>query len=212
MQPPGPGWWLAADGRWYPPQGWSPQQPQYGAPPPRKSGGNSWIIVVVVIVVVVLAGAGTAVWFFVSATTKVIGGGLALGTGAGASCPSASDISGIVGKQLTGPQSMTLVGSTGCVYKAGAGESRLDVNLVIGPEFLADEKLREFADEGRAAQVEPESISVGRRGQAWTYPTKSAATAVGGGHLVLVEIMTSQQAPGGDKKDAAVAILRKVIG
>jgi hypothetical protein len=33
----GPGWWLASDGRWYPPE----QHPQYGAPPPSPFGAPS---------------------------------------------------------------------------------------------------------------------------------------------------------------------------
>lgn len=40
---PGPGWWLASDGQWYPPQqatGYPPQMPQpgYGYMPPRTNG------------------------------------------------------------------------------------------------------------------------------------------------------------------------------
>lgn len=33
--PPGPGYWKASDGNWYPPQ----QQAPYGAPPQKKKGG-----------------------------------------------------------------------------------------------------------------------------------------------------------------------------
>lgn len=61
----GPGWWLASDGKWYPPQVWPPPAPPSNvqAPPSTEptSSRNTWLIVlavavgVIAVVVVVIA-------------------------------------------------------------------------------------------------------------------------------------------------------------
>jgi hypothetical protein len=62
----GPGWWLASDGKWYPPQ----QQPGYQPPPPGRPpkrrpgclaiiGGAVVVFVLLIIVVVVIAAVGS---------------------------------------------------------------------------------------------------------------------------------------------------------
>ncbi len=83
---------------------------------------------------------------------------------------------------------------------------------MTGPELVADDQLESFADEGRVGGATPESIPVGSRGQAWSHPTKSAAIVVGGGHVVIVEIMSSSGTPIGDRKAAAITLLSRLVG
>ena len=75
----GPGWWLASDGRWYPPeqspgvgtpaapQTPTPQAtaPQWSAPgpPPQKSSSSRTILIVIAVIFVLVAGGCVAVLF-----------------------------------------------------------------------------------------------------------------------------------------------------
>ena len=92
VPPGGPGWYQAADGRWYPapPQYGGPRQPPHGAPqpahgapppaydaphgrPPRKSSAGRIIAIVLAVVVVLVALAGFAVFRFVSGVGERVG-------------------------------------------------------------------------------------------------------------------------------------------
>jgi hypothetical protein len=169
------------------------------------------VIAAVIVVVLVLAAVGVGGFFLVQGASRLAQGGVP-GLGPAVSCPPAAEVSAAVGSPVREPQSGSLAGSTGCAYfAAGSGEG-IDVNIVFGPELIADEQLEDFAGEGRVGGGEPESIPVGSRGQAWSHPTKSAAIAVGGGHVVLVEIMSTAGTPIGDRTAAAVDLLRRLVG
>lgn len=204
-QPPGPGWWLASDGRWYPP---GPNQP----PPAVKSSNKGCIIAAVVVVVVLLVGAGAAVFFVIWAAGRVgdIAKGGVIGSGEQV-CPAASDVAAAVGSPVnTGPGG-TIFGGTGCTYFSPTRDAGADVQIVVGPDLIADSVIDDFTSAAKAIDAPTESIPVGQRGQAYTTDSKSAAIAVDGGHVALVEI-SSVSTSLGDKRDAAVSLLRKVLG
>ena len=54
--PQGEGWWLASDGKWYPPQTQTPAAAPVTAPPPAPSGGRSKAPLIVAIVAVLVIG------------------------------------------------------------------------------------------------------------------------------------------------------------
>ena len=228
VQPQGPGWWQASDGRWYPPQSWQPQpsqpqprqpgqqpwqQPGPQGPPrpvPRKSGGKGWVIAAVV-VVLVLAGIGVGGFFALQGLVSNVAG-IVPGLGAPPSCLPTAEVSTVVGSAVKDPQSGSLVGSTGCAYFAVDQQAGVDVNIVTGPELVADDQLESHSGEARAAGVEPEPIPVGQRGQAWNHELKSSAMTVSGGRLLAVEIMSASGMPIGDRQAQAVELLGRLVG
>src|SRR5690349_18488675 len=104
MEPRGPGWWQASDGRWYPPQArpaYPPQPFGAGPPVPQKKSSNHGVLIAVLIVVAVVLGGGALGAYFVYRTvsnsvSNVVGGG-------DLNCPSAEDISTLVGSEVNGP-------------------------------------------------------------------------------------------------------------
>jgi signal peptidase I len=65
QQPGEPGWWLASDGRWYPPES-APTAPAWAAPgAPYGSAGRKrrrWVLPVVVIAVLAFGGCGAVIF------------------------------------------------------------------------------------------------------------------------------------------------------
>lgn len=252
VQPQGPDWWQASDGRWYPPQ--APQQQQFTAgpgveqqftagpgqqqqfaagpgpqqqftagpgvqqwssgPPPKKSSGKGCLIAALVVIGIIVVLGGIGIYLLNKAADTIgetLGDGGIFGSGS-VTCPTAADIEATVGSEVRDPVSGSLVGTTGCAYLAADQESGVDVNIVVSPTLIVDEQLTDFADEGQVAGAAPKSIDVGERGQAWASDSKSAAIAVGGGRVVLVEIMSASGSPIGDKTSAAVSLLSDMIG
>ena len=109
------------------------------------------------------------------------------------------------------PVGGTLVGSSGCAYLAVDQTSGIDVNIVTGPELVADEQLRSLESEGRTAQAEVTSIGVGERGLAWASGIKSVAATVEDGRLYAVEIMSAAGQPIGDRQAQAITLLERAI-
>jgi hypothetical protein len=133
MQPQGPGWWRASDGRWYPPQPRQTYPPQprpayppqpFGAGPPvpqKKSGGHGVLIAVLIVVAVVLVAGVLSVYFVYrtvsNSVSDVVGGGEL-------NCPSAADISTLVGSEVNGPTGGNMVvASRLCAQGATASHS-----------------------------------------------------------------------------------------
>lgn len=212
MQPRGPGWWRASDGRWYPPQP-RPAYPtqSFGAGPPtpqKKRGGNGVLIAVLAVVAVVLIAGVLGVYFVFrtvsDSVSDVVGGG-------DLDCPSAADISTLVGSEVTGPTGGNMVVAKGCYYLPKGPDDAIEVIIVSGAKIIADEEITSFENEGRAANAEVRSIEVGDRGQAFASATKSAAIAVGDKSLVSVEVQGKDFTTIPDKTDAAIAILEKVL-
>lgn len=218
---PPPGWWQAADGRWYAPQpggppSYGPAQQQWAAvSPARPPSGLSrgCVIAAVVVAVVVFAGIAFVVYLG-SVVVNTVGGiadGGVIGTDT-SSCPTAEDVSGIVGSTVDAPIGGNLVGVAGCTYFSATPGEGVEVLVVSAPDLIADDQLTDFADEGATAGATVQPIPVGDRGQAWASEYKSAAIAVGDGRVVLVEIMSSGAGPLDDRTPAAIALLERVLG
>ncbi|WP_232662676.1 hypothetical protein [Pseudonocardia sp. TRM90224] len=215
-QPPGPGWWQARDGRWYPPR---PPQQQYQqqqyppqAPPPKRSN-RGCLIAVLVVVGLVLVGGGVATYLVVQAAQRIsatVGDGI-IGS-AQQNCPPTAEISAAVGSPLRDPIGGTLVGSTGCAYLAVDQSNGIDVNIVTSPALIADEQFKDFSDEGMAAGATPVDVALGDRGQAWAADHKSAAIGMADGRVVLVELMATGAGSLDDRTQTAIDLARKQLG
>lgn len=212
MQPQGPGWWRASDGRWYPPQPRQTYPPQpFGAGalvPQKKSGGHGVLIAVLIVVAVVLVAGVLGVYFVYrtvsNSVSDVVGGGEL-------NCPSAADISTLVGSEVNGPTGGNMVVASGCYYLPKGPDDTIEVIIVSGSKLIADDEIRSFESEGQAANADVRSIDVGDRGHAWASSTKSAAIAVGEQSLVSVEVQGKDFTTITDKTDAAIAILERVL-
>ncbi len=68
---PAPGWWLASDGRWYPPAGPAPVTQLPAPPVPQRSSGKGCLIAAGVAVAVLLLGLVAAMLLFVLGARKV---------------------------------------------------------------------------------------------------------------------------------------------
>ena len=220
MEPRGPGWWRASDGRWYPPQPRPPYPPQpppayspqpfgAGPPVPQKKRGNHGVLIAVLIVVAVVVGGGVLGVYLVyrtvsSSVSNVVGGGQL-------DCPSAAEISTLVGSEVNGPSGGNMVVASGCYYLPKGPDDVIEVIIVSGSKLIADDEIASSENEGRAANADVRSIEVGDRGHAWASSSKSAAIAVGDESLVSVEVQGKDFTAIPDKTEAAIAILEKVL-
>jgi hypothetical protein len=212
MQPRGPDWWRASDGRWYPPQprpAYPPQPFGAGPPVPQKKRGNHGVLIAVLIVVAVVLIAGVLGVYFLFRTVSntvsdAVGGGEL-------DCPSAADISTLVGSEVNEPTGGNMVVASGCYYLPKGPDDVIEVIIVSGAKLIADEEIASFENEGRAANADVRSIEVGDRGQAWASSTKSAAIAVGDQSLVSVEVQGKDFTAIPDKTEAAIAILEQAL-
>ncbi|MEJ3657488.1 hypothetical protein WEH80_31450 [Actinomycetes bacterium KLBMP 9759] len=224
-QSPGPGWWQASDGRWYPPQPQQqyaqqqyaqqqhPQQFPPQGPPPGRSGNRGCLVAALVTVGLLLVGGGVAVFFVVQAAQRVsesLGDGI-IGS-APQNCPTAAEISTAVGSQVQEAVGGTLIGTTGCIYVAADQSDGIDVNIVRSPALIADEQFADFVNEGTAAGAAPVDVALGDRGQAWASDRKSAAIGMANGRVVLVELMSAGSGSLGDRTAVAIELARKQLG
>jgi hypothetical protein len=220
MEPRGPGWWRASDGRWYPPQprppypsqprpAYAPQPFGTGPPVPQKKSGGHGVLFAVLLVVAIVLGAGALGAYFLFRTvsnsvSEVVGGG-------DLNCPSAEDISALVGSEVNGPTGGNVIVASGCYYLPKGPDDVIEVIIVSGSKLIADDEIASFENEGRAANADMRSIEVGDRGHAWASSNKSAAIAVGDESLVSVEVQGKDFTAIPDKTEAAIAILEKVL-
>jgi hypothetical protein len=176
--------------------------------PQKKSGSHGVMIAVLIVVAVVLVGGGLGIYLVYRAVSNsvsnVVGGG-------GLNCPSAEDISALVGSDVNGPTGGNIVVASGCYYLPKGPDFVIEVIIVSGSKLVADDEIASFENEGRAANADVRSIDVGDRGHAWASSTKSAAIAVGDQSLVSVEVQGKDFTEIPDKTEAAIAILEKVL-
>jgi hypothetical protein len=180
-----------------------------GPPVPQKKSGGHGVLIAVLIVVAVVLVAGVLGVYFVYRTVSnsvsdVVGGGEL-------NCPSAADISTLVGSEVNGPTDGNMVVASGCYYLPKGPDDTIEVIIVSGSKLIADDEIRSFESEGQAANADVRSIDVGDRGHAWASSTKSAAIAVGEQSLVSVEVQGKDFTTITDKTDAAIAILERVL-
>lgn len=214
---PGPGWWLASDGRWYPPQQAPAPAPtpapayptpyQTPVPPPSKSGKGCLVVLAVIGVIMLLIAAlvAVALWKFAS-TVKDVTDGVTVGE---VQCPTEEKVSDLVGQPVDLVLSGNVVVASGCNYSSGG--DGVGVTIVSGAGLIGDDVLTELANEAQANGAELTSIDVGDDGQAYGSPMRSAAAAKADGHIVEVEVFAEGTEPIGDQRDTAVELLDMFI-
>ncbi len=166
-------------------------------------------MIAVLIVVAVFVGGGIVGVYFVYRTisnsvSNVVGGGEL-------NCPSAEDISTLVGSEVNDPTGGNIIVASGCYYLPKGPDDMIEVIIASGSKLIADDEIASFESEGRAANADVRSIDVGDRGHAWASSSKSAAIAVGDQSLVSVEVQGKDFTPIPDKTEAAIAILERVL-
>jgi hypothetical protein len=176
---------------------------------PQKKRGNQGVLIAVLVVVAVVLGGGVLAVYLVyrtvsSSVSNVVGGGEL-------NCPSAVEISTLVGSEVDGPSGGNMVVASGCYYLPKGPADVIEVIIVSGSKIIAEDEIASFENEGRAANADVRSIDVGDRGHAWASATKSAAIAVGDESLVSVEVQGKDFTAIPDKTEAAIAILEKVL-
>ncbi len=210
QQPPAPGWWLASDGNWYPPQ---PPQPAYGAPqaPPVQAKSNRGCLIGLAIAGALLVSCGGAVafaiWKFADTVEDAVDG-VTVGE---VECPTADDISDIVGYDVNLATSGSIVVASGCGYTSAEASGGAGVSIVSGSGLIADEVLAELENTAQSNGVEATSIDVGDDGRAFGAESRSEAATKADGRVVTVQIFAEGGESIGDKRDAAVEILEAFI-
>lgn len=133
-----------------------------------------------------------------------------------ADCLPASEVAEAVGFEvrLMTEASFTSGSLTSCGYQATGDQSDTFVSIAVGPDSESAEAMEEVKSGARtmlgtAAQAEP--VQLGDGGFAYGSSGKSEGAAVGGGRLYRVDVTSTGLGGPGDKKDAVIAILRKIM-
>lgn len=205
---PGPGWWLASDGKWYPPE--SAAQPQAtpawqppSQPAPSKSGRGCLIALVVGgVVMLILAALFFFVVYKVVDTVDKVADGITVGD---VECPTADDVSDIIGYDVELAASGSIIVASGCNYTSA--DDTAGVGIVSGSGLIAEEVIEELESEAQGNGTEATSIDAGEGGKAYGSAMRSAAATQSDGNVVEVEIFSEGTEPIGDKKDEAEEIL-----
>jgi hypothetical protein len=214
-QPPGPGWWLASDGNWYPPQQAAQQpvqQPAYGGPPPgQPKKSNRGCMIALAIGGALLLGCGGVAAFViwqVADTVEDVVDGVTVGD---VECPTEGDVSDLIGYDVTLATSGSIVIASGCTYTSTEGGAGAGVQITSGSGLIADEVLADLETAAENAGAETSSIDVGDDGKAFGSDSRSQAATKADGKIVEVEIFSEGTDPIGDKQDEAVEILEDFI-
>jgi hypothetical protein len=209
--PPAPGWWLASDGNWYP-----PQQPAYGAPPaqPQQPGqpkSNRGCLIGLAIAGALLLGCGGvvgfAIWKFADTVDEVIDG-VTVGD---VECPTEGDVSDLIGYDVNLATSGTIVVASGCTYTSTEETGGAGVSIVSGSGLIDEEVLDELRATAESNGTEASSIDVGDDGLAFGSESRSEAATREDGKIIQVEIFAEGAEPIGDKRDEAVELLEDFI-
>jgi hypothetical protein len=184
----GPGWWLASDGRWYPPQ-----------PTPKPSNSRVWIAVLAVVAVVLTAvGVGGYVLFRAATGDRAT---------ADIECPPGDFVGEQLNSAVFGPTDADMLVMSGCHY----GNNTYDVYIWTGITLASeDAQINAMVDEGEEAGADVRTIDVGDAGRVWASNTKGYAIAIGADGLISVEV-ESKDASVPDLSDPVVAILKRVL-
>lgn len=205
---PGPGWWLASDGRWYPPESAAQPQaaPAWQPPPlpaPRKSGKGCLIALAVggVVMLILAALFFFVVWKVVDTVDKVADG-ITVGD---VECPTADDVSEIIGYDVELAASGSIIVASGCNYTSSGDTA--GVSIVSGSGLIAEEVFADLETEAQSNGATVSDIGAGDDGKAFGSEMRSAAAAKDDGNIVQVDIFSEGTEPIGDKKDEAEEIL-----
>jgi hypothetical protein len=213
--PPGPGWWLASDGRWYPPESAPqaqqppPQQPPWQPPPQaaKKSGKGCLVALGIVgVVMLLIAGLFFFVVWKVFDTVEDVADGITVGD---VECPTADDVSDIIGYDVELAASGSVIVASGCNYTSSGDTA--GVSIVSGSGLIAEEVISDLESEAQGNGTEASSIDAGDGGRAYGSAMRSAAATQDDGKVVEVEIFSEGTEPVGDEKDEAVEILEQFL-
>lgn len=204
---PGPGWWLASDGRWYPPQSaTSPAPPMQPAPPSKSGKGCLIALAVGGVIMLLLAGLFFFLVWKVVDTVDDVADGITVGD---VKCPTADDVSDIIGHDVELAASGSVIIASGCSYTSSGDTA--GVSIVSGSGLIAEEVIADLESEAQGNGAEATSIDAGDGGKAYGSQTRSVAATGSDGNIVEVEIFSEGTEPIGDKRDEAVEILEQFL-
>lgn len=183
------------------PYGQQPPYGQYPGPPPKKGNGCLIAAIVVLVLMLVVCGVGGFLVWKVYDTVKDSVPGLG-----GAECPTAADVSDIVGTDVDLVADTDVVVAAGCIYSGGG----VEVSIVEGAGVIAEEEIEAFRTEAQSNGTEAEPIDAGDDGLAFGSPQRSQAIAKNDGTIVEVEVFGSSGAIG-NKIDAAIELLEAYL-
>jgi hypothetical protein len=141
------------------------------------------------------------------------GAGAAQSPAAGAACPDQQFISSAVGFAV---RSMPRAASAGngvllCAYRSADAGLGAFVSIAAAPLAPGEDALAEVrAAAGASGGPGAEPIDVGERGYAYGSSSKSEAAAIRASRVYHVDVSATTAI--GNRKDAAIAILRRVMG
>ncbi len=131
-------------------------------------------------------------------------------SGTNVQCPSATQVSDVVGSRVALAGSAAVVIAAGCSYMSIDREQGTDVQITVGPALIADEEFKSVESDAANEGVTVVPVPVGSRAAAFGGQRRSGAIAVDGGRLVEVEVFAAKD-PIGDKQVAAVGLLSLML-
>lgn len=134
---------------------------------------------------------------------------------AGSECPTVGEVSTIVGFQVRSLTGQMYGEQLVCGYIEAGDDAGMQITAYRDPMSEAEEDMTRMAKAVKATGGESaslETISVGEDGRAYGNSAKSEAAAKASGHYFHVEIVSGASTAHGEKKDAAVALLKRMIG
>ncbi|MGE5091147.1 MAG: hypothetical protein ACM3OH_03170 [Bacillota bacterium] len=137
--------------------------------------------------------------------------------GTAATCPDASFISTTIGFTVRSMRdaSRSAPGTLLCAYQATDSRLGAFVSIAVAPLAAGEDAMSEIRAAARTilgAQADAQPIDVGERGYAYGSASKSEAAAIRMSQVYHVDVTAAGIPRLGDKKDAVIAILRKVVG
>lgn len=154
-------------------------------------------MLVALAVLVVLCGVGGFVVYLLLDEAEDIVPGLG-----DTKCPSAEEVSRIVGDEVEKITDADIVVAAGCNYSG----SDIGVAITKGSSVIAEEEIESLRQDASNAGVEAEPIDVGDDGLAYGTPTRSEAITKADG-VVAVEVFAEQGQDIGDRRGQAVELL-----
>jgi hypothetical protein len=124
-------------------------------------------------------------------------------------CPTADNVSDIIGYDVELAASGSIIVASGCNYTS-AGDSA-GVTIVSSSGLIAEEVISDLESEAQGNGTEASSIDAGDGGKAYGSDMRSAAATKDEGNAVEVEIFSEGTEPIGNKRDEAVEILEEFL-
>jgi len=124
-------------------------------------------------------------------------------------CPTAEDVSDIIGYDVELAASGSIIVASGCNYTS-TGDTA-GVSIVSGSGLIAEEVFADLETEAQSNGAQVSDIDAGDDGKAFGSEMRSAAAAKDDGNIVQVDVFSEGTEPIGDKKDEAEEILEQFL-